>query len=370
MLTWAEHMGTVAISGGAILLLWAGVSKLAGPGWPRRVTGLVEAGVGVAVLLGPGRVVAAMLAGVFVVFVLVHTRGARIGDVSCDCFGEQERVGAIRAATLTGVVALLAAGAAAVGSPSMREVASQHGTALAWCPAAALVLAFAWRIAFGGTASLARVADVSGMLLERGVTPRTQGVGGDLIERRSFLLRVVVVGSALATAPLRYVLYPGSALAAVIGPWDCDGGSCSDGYTGFCCEINEGGVNACPTGSFAGGWWMCTDYAGRKLCSDQGVRYYVDCNALPGLGFPGGCRCGQDSCTNRRINCNVFRYGQCNTNIEGTTAVVCRMVVCENPSRISDLHCSSAVSVDDAVCGQEAGCLEPPAVELAGAGGV
>ena len=129
-------------------------------------------------------------------------------------------------------------------------------------------------------------------------------------------------------------------------------------------------LNACPTGTFAGGWWMCTDYRGRQLCSEQGVRYYVDCNALPGMGFPGGCRCGNDSCANRRINCNMFRYGQCNTHIDGVTAVVCRMVVCENPSRISELHCSAALAVDDAVCGHEAGCLEPPALVLAGAGGV
>jgi hypothetical protein len=49
--------------------------------------------------------------------------------------------------------------------------------------------------------------------------------------------------------------------------------------------------------------------------------------------------------------------------------VVCRMVVCENPGSIPSLNCSSAVMVDDAVCGHEAGCLEPPAVQLPGAGG-
>jgi hypothetical protein len=45
------------------------------------------------------------------------------------------------------------------------------------------------------------------------------------------------------------------------------------------------------------------------------------------------------------------------------------MVVCENPATISELHCSAALAIDDAVCGHEARCLEPPAIELVGAGG-
>ena len=115
---------------------------------------------------------------------------------------------------------------------------------------------------------------------------------------------------------------------------------------------------------------MCTDYRGRQLCAGQGVRYYVDCNALPGRPFPGGCTCGNNSCDNRRVNCNVFRYGQCNTHIEGTTAVVCRMVTCQNPGSIPALNCSSSVAVDDAVCAHETPCLQAPALELTGAGGV
>ena len=158
---------------------------------------------------------------------------------------------------------------------------------------------------------------------------------------------------------MRYLLYPGSALA-VIAPSNCSGGECTDGYTAFCCEIN-GGLNSCPSGTFPGGWWMCTDYRGRQLCASQGVRYYVDCNALPDRPFPGGCTCANNSCDNRRVNCNVFRYGQCNTHIEGTTAVVCRMVTCQNPGSIPALNCSSSVSVDNAVCADEAGYLEPTA---------
>jgi hypothetical protein len=115
---------------------------------------------------------------------------------------------------------------------------------------------------------------------------------------------------------------------------------------------------------------MCTDYAGRRLCSDVGVRYYVDCNAIPGVPYPGGCHCANGTCDYRRVACNIFRYGQCNPHIGGVTAVVCRMVVCENPSTIADLNCSASLAVDDAVCGHDVPCLEPPPVELVGAGGV
>jgi hypothetical protein len=369
MLTFADYMGAVVGTGGAILLAWAGLPKLRSPPRWRRVIGSAETAAGVAVLLCPGRVAAMLLAVIFFGFTLAHIRGLGAGDSSCNCFVDQDEIVAARAAVLTGIVVLLAAGAAAVGTVSLRELAIQKPTALAWVPTVALIAAFAWRVAFSGTGLLTQVVDTSGAVLERGVTHGRHHGLDELIARRSFLLRVAVVGSGLVAAPLRYLLYPGTALGAVVGPWDCRSGNCVDGYTEFCCEINEGGVNACPTGTFAGGWWMCTDYAGRQLCSEQRVRYYVDCNALPGDPFPGGCRCGNDNCNNRRVACNVFRYGQCNTHVEGTTAVVCRMVVCENPATISELHCSAALAIDDAVCGHEARCLEPPAIELVGAGG-
>ena len=103
---------------------------------------------------------------------------------------------------------------------------------------------------------------------------------------------------------------------------------------------------------------MCTDYTGRELCAHQGVRYYVDCNQLPGPHHHHyHCHCGHDNCKHRRVACNVFRYGQCNTQVAGVTAVVCRMIVCENPGNIPELNCSSSVAVDDNVCGQDAPCL-------------
>ena len=174
-------------------------------------------------------------------------------------------------------------------------------------------------------------------------------------------------GSALAVAPVRYLLYPGTALGVVV-PGSCNDGLCTDGYTAFCCEIHQG-LNTCPAGTFVGGWWMCTDYRGHQLCQGAGVRYYIDCNNFPGHPFPGGCRCANDDCSHRRQACNVFRYGQCNTHIKGTTTVVCRVVSCEKPSLIDGLNCNGTLMIDDKVCGHEAGCLEPVAVQLPGSGG-
>ncbi|MGH2895069.1 MAG: hypothetical protein ACRDPM_17635, partial [Solirubrobacteraceae bacterium] len=187
------------------------------------------------------------------------------------------------------------------------------------------------------------------------------------LSRRSALTRIALAGSALAVAPVRYLLYPGTALGVVV-PGRCRDGLCTDGYTAFCCEINQG-LNTCPAGTFVGGWWMCTDYRGHQLCHGSGIRYYIDCNNFPGHPFPGGCRCANDDCSHRRQACNVFRYGQCNTHIKGTTTVVCRVVTCEKPSRIEALNCNATLMIDDAVCGHEAGCLEPMAFQLPGSGG-
>lgn len=174
--------------------------------------------------------------------------------------------------------------------------------------------------------------------------------------RRGFLVRAATVGSALAVAPLRYLLQPVSALAAIVRPEHCATGRCSDGWTEFCCTIN-GGQNTCPPYSYIAGWWKCTDYRGRKLCADAGVRYYLDCNRLPGHHVPGGCHCANGDCDRFRVGCNVFRYGQCNTHIPAVTEVVCRVVVCEHPATIAGANCNSTHKVNDKTCGHEAPCL-------------
>jgi hypothetical protein len=201
-----------------------------------------------------------------------------------------------------------------------------------------------------------RIADGAARLLER----RTS--------RRTALSRAAVAGAAFAVAPVRYLIRPGTAWAQIT-PGDCSSGLCTDGYSAFCCEI-QSGYNRCPQGTYVAGWWMCTSYSGPGICHTDGVRYYVDCNRLPGAVFPGGCQCANGNCNERRVDCNQFRYGQCNTQIYGTTEVVCRLVVCQNPSTMPEFNCNDSVAVDDSVCDHQAGCLETTATQLPGGGGL
>jgi hypothetical protein len=202
------------------------------------------------------------------------------------------------------------------------------------------------------------------------VTERLTDGAAELIEartsRRGLLARFALAASAFMVAPLRYLLRPGDAWA-VVGPGSCSGGLCTDGYTAFCCEIHHGS-NTCPPHSYVAGWWKCTAYRGHGLCDKEGVRYIVDCNRTPGESFPGGCHCARGTCSRRRVDCNHFRYGQCNTQVGGITEVACRLVVCRHPARIRGFNCNRTLKVDNATCGHEAGCLDV-AEQLPGAGG-
>lgn len=378
-MTIAVLAGTGLVTMLAIVLAWAGVSKIRHPEPTHRalvalgapvtagltlVLAAVELGIAVLALVVPVGVSGVLLAGFFVCLALAGGLLARKDhDAGCGCFGEGHERPPGRAHVVVNLAAAVGAGVVALQSPP-----SLTGFARTDPGGAVLALVLAcggamiWRVAFAG-----REAPAAGEVSDRLVSASATFLE-ERISRRSALVRIAVAGSAFCVAPMRYLLYPGSALA-VIAPSSCSGGECTDGYTAFCCEINKG-INECPSGTFPGGWWMCTDYRGSKLCASEGVRYYVDCNALPGRPFPGGCVCANNSCENRRVNCNIFRYGQCNTHIGGVTAVVCRMVVCQNPGSIPALNCSSSVAVDDAVCADEAPCLQAPALELAGAGGV
>jgi len=182
--------------------------------------------------------------------------------------------------------------------------------------------------------------------------------------RRGFLVRTATAGSALVVAPLRFLLQPQTALAAIVRPSECVGGLCSDGWTEFCCTINDG-VNMCPSYTFVGGWWKCTDYRGKQLCADSGVRYFIDCNRLPGHSIPGGCHCANSDCGRFRVGCNVFRYGQCNTQVAAVTEVVCRVITCEHPASIAAFNCGTTYKQDNRTCGHEAPCLGAPGQEFA-----
>ncbi len=163
--------------------------------------------------------------------------------------------------------------------------------------------------------------------------------------RRSFLVRMAVAGSALTVAPLRFILQPGTAYGAVCGP----DSSCGSGYTAMCCTVS--GENRCPPGSFAAGWWKA-DNSG--LCCGNAARYYIDCNLQCGQQCQ--CRCASGSCDERKVCCNVFRYGQCHQEIACYGPIVCRVVSC-NPPWTFDDSCTRDVLVDNSTAQHSAPCL-------------
>ncbi len=155
----------------------------------------------------------------------------------------------------------------------------------------------------------------------------TERIGGFLLarsSRRSFLAKATLTATALSVGPVDFLLRPGTAYAFICecAPGtDCNcSQACCDGYTQFCCTINSG-VNACPAGTFAGGWWKAD---GSIYCA--GPRYYIDCmGECHGCGCAGGsfcpgcdgldCECALGSCDNRHVGCTEFRYGQCHQEI-------------------------------------------------------
>ena len=174
---------------------------------------------------------------------------------------------------------------------------------------------------------------------------------GRRTSRRGFLLRAGLVGTALAVDPKGYVLRPGTAYAAVCGP----GASASSGWTVFCATINNG-VNACPPGSIAAGWWKSD---GASLCGGR-ARYIIDCNATCSRCTSPGARAGicssscwscscqsglPGTCDQRKVCCNAFRYGQCNQDVRQVGGVHCRVVSCTPPWRFED--CSTAPATDN-----------------------
>ncbi len=177
--------------------------------------------------------------------------------------------------------------------------------------------------------------------------------------RRGFLARSAVVGSALTVAPVRFLVRPGTAYAAVC---NCTGSSCEcgslccDGYTEFCCTLT--GANTCPPGTAAGGWWKAD---GSGLCGD-GPRYYLDCNVVP-PAQPCSCGCGLGRCDLRRACCTQFRYGQCHPEIGTMGPIMCRVVTCTPPWQF-DASCSTAALIDNATRFHDAPCLhETPPVK-------
>jgi hypothetical protein len=197
----------------------------------------------------------------------------------------------------------------------------------------------------------------------------TEKLGGYLMtrtSRRSFLARTTLTATALSVAPVDFVLRPGSAYATICGcaGSNCDCSSlCCDGFTQFCCTINNG-VNECPPGTFAGGWWKAD---GSIYCA--GPRYYIDCMGdCHGCGCGGGsfcpscdgliCECALGSCNNRHVGCAEFRYGQCHQEIGCSGRIACRVVSC-TPPWLLDPTCSTVARTDDSTANHFASCLQP-----------
>lgn len=185
--------------------------------------------------------------------------------------------------------------------------------------------------------------------MSRAVAEATASVLGARSTRRSFLVRMAVAGSALTVAPLRYILQPGTAYAALCGP----DSSCGSGYTAMCCTISGTNSNSCPPGTFAAGWWKA-DNSG--LCCGNAARYYIDCNVQ--CGATCGCHCASGSCDERKVCCNQFRYGQCHQEIACYGPIACRVVTCDPPWTF-DASCTADVLVDNSTAQHTAPCLPP-----------
>jgi uncharacterized protein with LGFP repeats len=193
-----------------------------------------------------------------------------------------------------------------------------------------------------------------------GLVHRLSSVLGGRVRRRDVFVGAAVAGSALATDPKSFALLPQTAYATICGP----GNTASSGWTVFCCTINNG-VNACPPGSFAAGWWKAAD---SSWCGG-GYRYIVDCNAQCtkcSTGCSDGicdsrcwnCSCGTGStatCDQRRVCCNAFRYGQCNTQVKCSGGVHCRVVTCTPPYTWT--NCTTTSLRDDRTAEHSAPCI-------------
>ncbi len=188
-----------------------------------------------------------------------------------------------------------------------------------------------------------------GLALADWLVNTTSRALGAHVSRRGFIAKTTMVGTAVAATGCAVVTQPGPPFQRIT---DCRGGLCRDGYTEFCCVINQG-VNACPPGSIASGWWRA-DYS--VYC--DGTRYYIDCNDFSGYA-PCGCAAG---CDTRKVYCNHFRYGQCNQWVGGTGVIACRMVTCVPPYAL-DIGCGGSSAVDNATAGHNADCAAytPPA---------
>lgn len=192
------------------------------------------------------------------------------------------------------------------------------------------------------------MAEGRASLAERLVTKVAERTGRGRTSRRGFLGGAALMGAALAVDPFGYLTRPASAYDTVCGADN----TCAAGYTVFCCTINSGN-NSCPPDSFIGGWWKADN---SSFCGGS-ARYYIDCNAYRDGRYT--CHCNTTTCDQRRVACNQFRYGQCNTQIpwSNTGPVLCRVISCTPPWVQYGGVCSSTSATDNNTATHSAPCL-------------
>ncbi len=201
----------------------------------------------------------------------------------------------------------------------------------------------------------------TGVGMANWIVNKTSGFLDARLSRRSFIARTTLLGTAIAATGCAVVTQPGSPYQRIT---DCPPNAlCRDGYTEFCCAINDG-VNACPPNTTPAGWWRA-DFS--VFCN--GTRYYIDCNEVccgpvRGDGFCAGCgacSCAH-GCDTRKVHCNYFRYGQCGQFIFNVGPIACRMVTCVPPYAL-DLGCSPSGAVDNSTANHFTDCTRylPPA---------
>ena len=201
-----------------------------------RGLGVVEVAIGTAALLVGSAGLLVAVALLYLGFALVVVAARRAGTPSCGCFGANAAPPsavhiAVNVCSAIVAVAAAVAGAAPVPRPDLRPACG--GCALPRPDGHGGVARRGPRHRGsrpgrpdGGAAHRSRDepggsgADVTGLL------QRTVNAVADRLDRRNFLGKAAVVGSAVVAAPLEFGLKPKSAYAAIC---NCSGSACACG---------------------------------------------------------------------------------------------------------------------------------------------
>ncbi|MDH3426024.1 MAG: hypothetical protein OEM22_05055 [Acidimicrobiia bacterium] len=328
-----------------------------------RLIALVEVAIGGLGVLFGGRAAASAVAIVYIGFAafVAVALAKGVNALACGCFGRSDSpLGPMHLVlNLAGAAIGVAAAVWPVSGITGITQDPAQGVVVALAAVVAAYLAYLAFAVLPMTASMVRSPDKSAeATAPPSLEQRWVVDSADLLDRRlnrrSFITRAAMVGTALSVAPLDFILRPVTAYAAICS---CAGTSCScgalccDGYTDFCCSIY--GSNTCPPGSIAAGWWKAD---GSGLCDNGSPqpRYYIDCNAECGQNFT--CQCGLGSCDHRKTACTNFRYGQCNADTGCVGAIVCRVVTC-TPPWLWDPSCGTSSATDNFTRFHNAACL-------------